>query len=117
MRRANIRQIEQQSEEVNKLSEKEIDDFIKKNSEPKTFKRNSKEYKEETLSNDLTFEEMVSINKKNQEKQKNTKDKKRNAPKPTTFDSRNGYDYKTTYGSDDSGFGFEINVTTDMNLP
>lgn len=76
MRRANIRQIEQQSEEVNKLSEKEIDDFIKKNSEPKTFKRNSKEYKEETLSNDLTFEEMVSINKKNQEKQKNTKDKK-----------------------------------------
>ena len=39
-------------------------------------------------------------------------------PKPVTFNGQNGYDSEIRYGSDaDSGFGFKIEITTDMNLP
>jgi hypothetical protein len=39
-------------------------------------------------------------------------------PRPTTFDSRNGYDSEVKYTSDDdTGFGFKIEITTDMKIP
>jgi hypothetical protein len=39
-------------------------------------------------------------------------------PKPVTFNGKNGYESEIRYGSDsDSGFGFKIEITTDMNLP
>jgi hypothetical protein len=39
-------------------------------------------------------------------------------PKPTTFDGRNGYDSEVKYTSDDdTGFGFKIEITSDMKIP
>ena len=39
-------------------------------------------------------------------------------PKPMTFDGGRGYDSEVKYTSDDdSGFGFKIEITTDMQLP
>lgn len=41
-----------------------------------------------------------------------------NGPKPTTFDGNRGYDSEVKYSSDDdTGFGFKIEITTDMKLP
>lgn len=60
----------------------------------------------------LTFEEMVRIE---EEKQRN---KTLNQPKPATFNSNNGYDSEIKYSSDDdTGFGFKIQIISDMPLP
>jgi hypothetical protein len=41
-----------------------------------------------------------------------------NAPKPISFDGNGGYYTETKYGSDDdSGYGFKIQVTSDMPIP
>jgi len=40
-----------------------------------------------------------------------------NGIRPITFNGQNGYDSEIKYGSDDSGFGFRIEITTDMKLP
>ena len=39
-------------------------------------------------------------------------------PKPTTFDGSRGYDSEVKYSSDDdTGFGFKIEIITDMKIP
>jgi uncharacterized protein YkuJ len=41
-----------------------------------------------------------------------------NGPKPITFNSQGGYTTEVKYSTDDdTGFGFKIEVTSDMNLP
>jgi hypothetical protein len=43
---------------------------------------------------------------------------KLNGPKPTTFDPNRGYESEVKWSSDDElGFGFKIEIVTDMNLP
>ena len=70
--------------------------------------------KPEKKSNNLTFEELL---KQQEQKEKEKRDKK-NAPKPSTFNGRNGYNSKVKWGSDDElGFGFKIEVSSDMKLP
>jgi hypothetical protein len=68
--------------------------------------------------NNLSFEEMV---KREEEKRKDEEMRrmaKLNGPKPTTFDGGRGYESEVKWGSDDElGFGFKIEITTDMKLP
>jgi hypothetical protein len=61
--------------------------------------------------NDLTFEEAIRL----QEEQEAALRAKRNTKKPITFDSDN-YDKQIKTVSD-SGFNFNIEITTDMKLP
>lgn len=66
----------------------------------------------------LTFEEMVrqADEKENQDRLK--KQQQMNGSKPISFDGRNGYHTQTTYETDsDTGFGFKIQITSDMNIP
>ena len=62
-------------------------------------------------SQNLTFEEMIA-----QEEAKRISEEERKrqialGPKPLTFDSRNGYDSETKYGTEeDSGFSFKIEI-------
>lgn len=71
-----------------------------------------------TKTNPLTFEEMV---KQKDREEKNRLDKERQrryGPKPITFDSDKGYHSETRYGSDEaSGFGFKVEITSDMKIP
>jgi hypothetical protein len=61
----------------------------------------------------LTFEEMIA----QQEAEKMAKIQKQNGHKPITFNGKD-YDTEVKYGSDDDlGFGFRIEITTDMKLP
>lgn len=69
-------------------------------------------------SNNLTFEQMVTQKELEVKRNKELQRQKLNSPKPITFDGNNGYDSKIKYGSDDEfGFGFKIEITTDMKLP
>ena len=62
--------------------------------------------------NNLTFEEMVKL--KNEENNRIHK----NVPKPITFNYKNRYNSKVTYGTDDeTGFNFKIEISTNMDLP
>ncbi len=66
----------------------------------------------------LTFEEMVAQEELKRKQEEDRRRAQMYGPKPTTFDGRNGYDSEVKYGSDDdTGFGFKIEITTDMKLP
>lgn len=73
---------------------------------------------EQQQDNGLTFEEMVRQSEQKAKDEQNRIMSLRNGPKPSTFDGRYGYDSQTTYSSDeDTGFGFKIEIVTDMKLP
>lgn len=66
----------------------------------------------------MTFEEMVAQEEARlaQERAKATQQK--SGIRPHTFDGTNGYHSETRYGTDDdSGFGFKIQITSDMPIP
>jgi hypothetical protein len=68
--------------------------------------------------NDLTFEEMVKQSEEKENQDRLRKQQQMNGPKPISFDGRNGYHSQTTYETDsDTGFGFKIEITSDMNIP
>lgn len=69
------------------------------------------------IDNELTFDQMIELE---EAKKRNEEAKKQmiNGPKPISFDGRGGYYTETKYGSDDdSGYGFKIQITTDMPIP
>ena len=63
--------------------------------------------------NDLSFEEMI---KMEQDKEASILNKIE-SPKPITFNSQYGYDSEIKYASDSDGFGFRIEISSDMKLP
>jgi hypothetical protein len=66
----------------------------------------------------LTFEEMVRQAEEKEIYDRLRKEHQMNGPKPISFDGRNGYHTQTTYETDsDTGFGFKIEITSDMNIP
>jgi hypothetical protein len=66
----------------------------------------------------LSFEQMVAQQEAREKEEKMRQHQKMYGPKPVTFDGRNGYTSEVKYGSDDElGFGFRIEITTNMNLP
>lgn len=62
----------------------------------------------------LTFEELLA-----QEEAKDLKRQQRlNSPNPITFSGKKGYDSEIKYSTDeDTGFGFKIEVSSDMKIP
>ena len=68
--------------------------------------------------NGLTFEQMLAQEEARIRDEKMRREQQLNGPKPISFDGRNGYHTETKYGSDDdSGFGFKIQITSDMPIP
>ena len=66
----------------------------------------------------LTFEEMVAQNEAKLKEEEMRRQQRMYGPRPTTFDGRNGYDSEVKYTSDDdTGFGFKIEITSDMKIP
>jgi hypothetical protein len=66
----------------------------------------------------LTFEEMVAQNEAKLREEEMRRQQRMYGTKPTTFDGRNGYDSEVKYTSDDdTGFGFKIEITSDMKIP
>ena len=67
---------------------------------------------------ELTFEEMVARAEAKKRDEEARRRHQANGPKPISFDGSNGYHTETRYGSDeDSGYGFKIQITSDMPIP
>ncbi len=70
------------------------------------------------IDNGLSFEEMVAKQEEIERLERNRQTQKYNSPSPITFNSNNGYSSEVRYAADDdTGFGFKIEVSTDMILP
>jgi len=70
------------------------------------------------VENPLTFEEMIAQDETKKRNEEMKRQHQMNGPKPVSFDGRNGYHTETKYGSDDdSGYGFKIQITSDMPIP
>ena len=66
----------------------------------------------------LTFEEMVAREEARLREEAARKRNQMNGTRPISFDGRGGYHTETRYGSDeDSGYGFKIQITSDMPIP
>lgn len=66
----------------------------------------------------LTFEEMVAQEEMKRKEELLRRQQRVNGPNPITFDGKNGYDSEVRYSTDeDTGFGFKIEISTDMKIP
>jgi hypothetical protein len=70
------------------------------------------------VDNGLTFEQMLAQEESKRKEEEMRRKQQMNGPKPISFDANGGYYTETKYGSDDdSGYGFKIQVTSDMPIP
>lgn len=68
------------------------------------------------IDNGLTFEQMIAQEESKKREQELRRQQQLTGPRPITF--RGDYDSEIRYSSDeDSGFGFKIEIITDMKLP
>ena len=66
----------------------------------------------------LTFEEMVAQEESKRKEEMLRNQQRTNGPIPMTFDGNRGYDSEIKYSTDeDTGFGFKIEISTDMKIP
>ena len=119
MERPQVRMIEPQSEETKpaNIPSWEAEQLLRKyGHQPQQFST-----REEPVSNpnqNLTFEQMVAQQESKLKEEELRKQQRMNGPKPSTFDGSRGYDSEVKYTSDeDTGFGFKIEITTDMKIP
>lgn len=74
--------------------------------------------KPQSPSQNLTFEEMIAQEEAKRKEEMMRNQQQINGPKPMTFDGGRGYDSEIRYSTDeDTGFGFKIEISTDMKIP
>jgi hypothetical protein len=119
MNRPEVRIIQSQEEiSSNPVDSWEAEQILRKYGYENTNYSNIPPQQQTTPSNNLTFEEMIALEEQRINSERLVKQHKLNGPKPITFDDRNGYHTETKYGSDDdSGYGFKINIVSDMPIP
>ena len=118
--RPQVRQIDAQYvESEREITGWEAEQLMRKyGHDPQQFSTFSTETQQPAEQPGLTFEDMVRQAEEKEINDRLRREQQMNAPRPTTFDGRNGYESEIKYGSDDdSGFGFKIEITTDMKLP
>lgn len=116
MERPQVRQIETQHvESEREVTGWEAEELLRKYGYTEEY---TTRHEPQTQDNNLTFEEMIAQQEAKQKSEEMMRKQKMYGPKPTTFDGGNGYESEVKWGSDDElGFGFKIEITTDMNLP
>jgi hypothetical protein len=118
MQRPEIRIIQNQEEQTKpaNIDSWEAEQLLRKyGHQPQQF---STREEPKQVDNGLTFEQMVAQEEAKKKEEELRKKQRMNGPKPTTFDGNKGYDSEVKYSSDDdTGFGFKIEITTDMKLP
>ena len=118
MKRPEVRLVQDQQIEVNEnpnIDNWEAEQLLRKYGYQNTqYSTNT-----ETLpTSPQTFEEMIAQEDAKRREEEIRKQQQINGPKPISFDGRGGYYTETKYGSDDdSGYGFKIQITSDMPIP
>jgi hypothetical protein len=119
MNRPEVRIIQNQEEQTApaNIDSWEAEQLLRKyGHQPQQF--STREEPKVNTNNDLTFEEMVAQHEAQLREEEMRKIARMNGPKPMTFNGSRGYDSEVKYSSDeDTGFGFKIEITTDMKIP
>ena len=115
---ANTRQIEgQKVENEREITGSEAEEILRRYGHNPDQSFSTHKQETQPIKPAQTFEEMVA---QEEAKKKAEQDrlKAKNGPKPITFDGQNGYESHIKYDSDDElGFGFKIEISTDMKIP
>ena len=119
MQRPEVRIIQHQEEEIKptEISGYEAEQLLKKygynNQSFSTIPNELKPQKKE-----LTFEEMLAQEETRLKEEQMRRNSKLNGPKPTTFDPAKGYNAEIKTSTDEeSGFGFTVQIVSDMPIP
>ena len=117
MNRPEVRIISQQEETNSReVSGWEAEQLLRKYGQDQSFSK--RPVVQQPQQPGLTFEEMIAQEEAKLKQEQLRKHQQIMGPKPVTFNGQNGYESEIRYGSDsDTGFGFKIEITTDMNLP
>ena len=119
MQRPEIRIIQNQQEETQpaNIDSWEAEQLLRKyGHQPQQF--STREETPKQNDNGLTFEQMIAQEESKLKEEEMRRRARMNGPRPTTFDGSRGYDSEIKYSSDeDTGFGFKIEITTDMKIP
>lgn len=115
----NIQQIESQKVEEREVTGSEAEELLRKYGYGQDQRFSTRqEPVQQPPQQGLTFEEMVKQEQEKKRAEEQRKLAKTQGPKPITFNANGGYESEVKYGSDDEmGFGFKIEITTDMKLP
>ena len=118
MNRPEVRIIQNQEEQTSpaNIDSWEAEQLLRKyGHQPQQF---STREEPQHVDNGLTFEQMVAQEEARLRDEELRRIARMNGPRPTTFDGSRGYDSEVKYSSDeDTGFGFKIEITTDMKIP
>ena len=121
MQRPEVRIVQGQEEQINnnpQIDSWEAEQLMRKYGYQNTSYSMNDTIPESNPMSELTFEEMVRQAEEKEIYDRLRKEQELNGPKPISFDGRNGYHTQTTYETDsDTGFGFKIQITSDMNIP
>ena len=119
MQKPEIRIIQSQEEQTQpaNIDSWEAEQLLRKyGHQPQQF--STREESKQPVDNGLTFEQMVAQEESRRKEEEMRRRARINGPRPTTFDGSRGYDSEVKYSSDDdTGFGFKIEITTDMKIP
>ena len=119
MQRPEIRIIQNQEEQTQpaNIDSWEAEQLLRKyGHQPQQF--TTREEPQQPVDQGLSFEQMVAQNEAKIKEEEMRRKSQMNGPRPTTFDGSRGYDSEVKYSSDDdTGFGFKIEITTDMKIP
>jgi len=119
MERPQVIMIEPQSEETKpaNIPSWEAEQLLRKyGHQPEQF--STRQEVPQHIDTGLTFDQMIAQQEAQEREEQMRKQQQMNGPKPMTFDGNRGYDSEVRYTSDDdSGFGFKIEITADMQLP
>jgi hypothetical protein len=117
MNRPEVRIISQQEETNSReVSGWEAEQLLRKYGQDQSF--SNRPVVQQPEQTGLTFDQMIAQEEARLKQEQLRKHQQMMGPKPVTFNGQNGYDSEIRYGSDsDSGFGFKIEITTDMILP
>jgi hypothetical protein len=120
MERPQVRMIEPQSEETApaNIPSWEAEQLLRKyGHQPEQFTTRQQEVPQ-YVDNGLTLDQMIAQQEAEERNNQMRRQQQMTGPKPVTFSGDRGYDSEVRYTSDDdSGFGFKIEITTDMQLP
>ena len=121
MQRPEVRIVQGQEEQINnnpQIDSWEAEQLMRKYGYENTSYSTNEPMSESKPMNELTFEEMIRQAEEQEIYDRLRREQQMNGTKPISFDGRNGYHTQTTYETDsDTGFGFKIEITSDMNIP
>lgn len=121
MNRPEVRIIQDQDIQINnnpQIDNWEAEQLMRKYGYQNTQYSSNQESPAPAQDNGLTFEQMLAQEEARIRDEKLRRQQQLNGPKPISFDGGNGYHTETKYGSDDdSGYGFKIQITSDMPIP